>query len=399
MSRQARRLRRLGHGLKVRVRHGELGRTAPLVGLLVVWLAFQALNEHFLSPRNLSGISVDMVGTGMIALGLVFVLALGEIDLSVGSVAVLAAVVFALLNTRAGVPEPAAAVLAVLSGAAIGALQGFLHAKSGVPAYVVTLTGLLGWYGLALYLLGASGTITFDDSGLVAMLTSRYLDSPAAAYGLAVIGIVLFLLISSHHRRLHKEAGTPSEPLGAMLWRTGVLAVATLAAAYVLNAFQGLPMALLLLIVAGTVLDYLLRRMPYGRKVFAVGSAAEAARRAGINTAAVRVSVFVISGAMAAVGGLFLASPTASTIQPSSSLALLLSALAAVVLGGASLFGARGNTWSVLLGVLFIQSIASGVVLVGIQAAIQFMVTAGILLTAVLIDSASRRAQRAQGSA
>ncbi|MGW5605644.1 ABC transporter permease subunit [Streptomyces sp. NPDC003753] len=352
-----------------------------------------------MSPRNLTSISVDMVGTGMLALGLVFVLALGEIDLSVGSVAGLATVVFARLNVDIGIPEGLAALLAVLSGAAIGALQGFLHARSGVPAYVVTLAGLLGWYGLTLYLLGASGTLNFDDTGLVASLSNSYLGNPAAAYGLAAISTAVVLFVFHRTRRRRRAAGMASPPLSTILLRTGTLAAVVFAAAYVLNAFQGLPVALLVFLAAAAVLDYLLRRMRYGRKVFALGSACDAARRAGINVTVVRISVFVISGAMAAVGGLFLASPTASTIQPSSSPTLLLSALAAAVLGGASLFGARGTTWSACMGILVIQSIASGVALVGIQAAVHFMITAGVLLAAVLIDSTSRRAQRAHGLA
>ncbi len=390
-------LRRWRQRLKAGVQRGELGRA--WLALLVVWLAFQAFNSNFLSPRSLSNISVDMVGTGMIALGLVFVLALGEVDLSVGSVAGLTTVVFALLDVTVGVPEGIAAVLAVLSGATIGALQGFLHDRSGVPAYVVTLAGLLAWYGLALFLLGASGTVSFSSTGLVASLTSSYLGNPAAAYGLAGISTVALLLTSYRNRRQRKAAGMSSLSLGTILLRTGTLAAVAFSAAHVLNAFQGLPLALLIFLAAVVVLGYLLRRMPYGRKVFALGSTAEAARCAGVNVTKIRISVFAISGTMAAIGGLFLASPTATTIQISSSPTLLLSALAAAVLGGSSLFGARGTTGSALLGILVIQSIASGLVLVGVQSGLQFMITAGVLLAAVLIDSAARRAQRAHGLA
>ncbi|MEV8093871.1 sugar ABC transporter permease [Kitasatospora sp. NPDC085879] len=396
---RARALRRSGQWLKVMMQRGEIGRAWIILGLLPLWLAFQAFNGNFLSPRNLSHISVDMAGAGMIALGLVFVLALGEIDLSVGSVAGLSTVVFAVLNVRSGIPEGVAVLLAVLCGAAIGALQGFLHAKSGVPAYAVTLAGLLGWYGLMLYLLGASGTLDFSDTGLVASLTTSYLGEPAATYGLAALGTAAFLLTSYRDRRRRRAAGMPAAPVGVIALRTGALAAVAFTAAAVLDAFQGLPLALLIFLAAVAVMDYLLRRMPYGRKVFALGSAPEAARRTGINVAVVRITVFTISGATAAVGGLLLASPTAATIQPSSSPTLLLSALAAAVLGGASLFGARGTTWSALVGILVIQSIASGVALVGVQGSLQFVITAGVLLAAVLIDSASRRAQRAHGMA
>jgi D-xylose transport system permease protein len=368
-----------------------------VVGLVALWLVFQAANGNYLSARNLSNIAVDMVGTGMIALGLVVVLLLGEIDLSVGSVAGLATVVFAVLNVRAGMPEWLAVVLAVACGTAIGAVQGFLFARLGVPAYVVTLAGLVGWAGLMRYLLGSTGTVNFDDDGLVASLTGHYFGADAAAYGLAAVCVVAFLLVSRRTAQRRQEAGLPSVPLGRVLLETAVLAVLAFAAAAVLNLFQGLPLALLIFLAAIAALDHVLRRMPFGRKAFALGTGVEAARRAGVDVTAVRISVFAVAGTMAAVGGLFLASPTASTIQSSGSPMLLLNALTAAVLGGGSLFGGHGRAWSVLLGVLVIQSIASGVALVGVQPSVQLLISAGVLLAAVIADSGMRRARQARG--
>ncbi|MEU8912610.1 ABC transporter permease subunit [Streptomyces nigrescens] len=383
--------------LKRRFHSGELGSVPVALGLIVVWIIFESLNENFLSPRNLSNLSVDIVGIGMISVGVVFVLLLGEIDLSVGSVSGLAAAAFAVLNVNHGVPEGLALLIAVVGGTAIGAFQGFFLAKVGVPAFVVTLAGLLGWNGLMLYILGANGTINIDDKGLLAMLTGHYFHNVAAAYGLAALGTAGYFLASYHDARRRRAAGVPARPLGEILLRTGVLAAIAMASAFVLNQFLGLPLALLIFLVMLVGLDYVLRRTRYGRMIFALGGSVEASRRTGLNVDLVRISVFMMSGTMAAIGGLFLASRVTSASQTSGAGLLLMDVIAAAVIGGTSLFGGRGRTWSALLGVLVIQSIASGVALMGIQTAVQFMITGGVLLIAVVIDSLSRRAQRAHG--
>ncbi|MFC6066160.1 sugar ABC transporter permease [Streptomyces ochraceiscleroticus] len=382
-----------------RLSAGELGAVPVVLGLVVIWIIFQALNGAFLSPRNLSNLSLDIVGTGLIAVGIVFVLLIAELDLSVGSVSGLAAAVFAVLSVRNGMPEWLALLIAVLTGAAIGAVHGFFVARVGVPSFVVTLAGLLAWNGLMLYVLGASGTVNLDDQGLVATLTSYYFSHAAAAYGLAAVGSIVFFLASYQEARRRKTAGVPSRPLREIAVRTALLAVIAFAAAAVLNQFQGLPLALLIFLLIIVCLDFALRRTPYGRQVFSLGGGIEAARRAGINVVWVRISVFMVSGTMAAIGGLFLASRITSASQTSGSGNLLLNAIAAAVIGGTSLYGGRGRTWSALLGILVIQSIASGMALLGIQAAVQFMITGGVLLAAVVLDSLTRRSQRARGRA
>ncbi|WP_044366418.1 ABC transporter permease subunit [Streptomyces natalensis] len=391
------RVRGAAASLGRRFRSGELGSVPVVLGLLIVWIIFEALNADFLSPRNLSNLSVDIVGTGLISIGIVFVLLLGEIDLSVGSVSGLAAAAFAVLNVNRGMAEGLAVLLAVLAGTAIGAVQGFFFAKVGVPSFVVTLAGLLGWNGLMLYILGTSGTINLSDKGLVAMLTGHYFTHVAAAYGLAALGTAGYFLASYHDARRRQAAGVPYRPMRGIVWRTALLAAIALAVAWVLNQFEGLPLALLIFLVFLVGLDCVLRRTPYGRMIFALGGSVEAARRTGLNVALVRISVFMISGTMAAIGGLFLASRVSSASQTSGSGNLLMDAIAAAVIGGTSMFGGRGRTWSALLGVLVIQSIASGVALMGIQTAVQFMITGGVLLVAVVIDSLSRRAQKAHG--
>ncbi|MFE7331740.1 sugar ABC transporter permease [Streptomyces sp. NPDC057565] len=382
-----------------RLAGGEPRSLLAVLLLVVIWVVSEFLKANFLSPRNLSILSLDIVGTGMLAVGLVFVLLLGQIDLSLGAVSGLAAALFAVLSVYEGVPEPVAVIIALLCGAAVGSLHGFFIAKVGAPSFAITLAGFLAWSGLALVVLGPNGTVNLDDQGLVASLTSTYFSNVAAAYGLAVLSTALFLFASCHDRRRRRAAGVPFRSLSEIAWRAGALAAAAFAAAWVLNQFQGLPLALLIFLVIVAGLDRVLRRTSYGRTVRALGSNAEAARRAGVNVTRTRISVFAISGTMAALGGLFLASRITSVSQTSGSSVLLINAIAAAVIGGTSLFGGRGRPWSAFLGVLVIQSIASSMVLVGIPTAVQFLVTGVVLLVVLVVDTLSRHSQKEHGRA
>ncbi|MEV5440200.1 sugar ABC transporter permease [Streptomyces sp. NPDC052682] len=383
------------------VRSTERGPLLLVLGLAVIWIVFQALDDNFLSPRNLSTISVDIVGTGLVAVGIVFVLLIGEIDLSVGSVSGLAGAAFAVLNVNHGVPEWLALIVGVVCGTAVGAFHGAFFAWLGVPAFVVTLAGLLIWNGLTLYLLGASGTISIDEEGLVADLTGTYFAADGVAYAVAALGTAGYLLAARRMANRLRAAGMPFRPARDIWVRAGVLAVVSFAAAYTLNRFQGLPLALLIFLVVLVVADYALRRTRPGRRVYALGGGVEAARRAGIGVERVRIAMFTVSGTLAAVGGLFVASGLTSasptTARAAGSGMLLINAIAAAVIGGTSLFGGRGTPWSALLGVLVIQSIASGMALLGVEDAIQFMITGGVLLVAVAADALSRRASAGRG--
>ncbi|TXS41955.1 sugar ABC transporter permease [Streptomyces sp. uw30] len=382
-----------------KLRAGEVGSLPVVLVLAVVWITFQSLNDNFLSPRNLSNLSVDIVGTGLIAVGIVFVLLLGELDLSVGSISGLAAAVFAVLNVNNGVPEWLALIVGVLAGTAAGTVQGYSFARTRVPAFVVTLAGLLTWNGLMLYILGSSGTINLDENGLVAKLTSYYFTDDAVAYGIAALAAGLVFLVSYMDRRRRMAAGMRHRSLQVIGVRAGGLAVIAFVSAYLLNRFQGLPLALLIFLVVVAGLDIVLRRTHYGRQVYALGGGVEAARRAGLHVTRVQTAVLAVSGTMAAVGGLFLASRITSVSQSSGTGVLLLNAIAAAVIGGTSLFGGRGSTWSAVLGMLVIQSIASGMALTDTPAAVQFMITGGVLFAAVVIDALSRRSQEAHGRA
>ncbi|POX44028.1 sugar ABC transporter permease [Streptomyces sp. Ru72] len=378
---------------------GELGSLPVILVLAAVWIVFQSLNPNFLSPRNLSNLSVDIVGTGLIAVGIVFVLLIGELDLSVGSISGLAAAVFAVLNVNNGMPEWLAVILAVLTGTAAGTIQGFSVARTRVPAFVVTLAGLLTWNGVMLYILGTTGTIDLNQNGLVAQLTSYYFGNHSVAYGVAAFGAGLLFLISYRDRRRRRALDLPHRSLAEIGVRTGALAVVAFGAAYVLNRFQGLPLALLIFVVITAGLDVLLRGTHYGRQVYALGGGIEAARRASLSVGWVQTAVLAVSGTMAAIGGLFLASRITSVSQSSGSGVLLLNAIAAAVIGGTSLFGGRGTTWSAVLGALIIQSISSGMAITGIPVAVQFVITGGVLFAAAVIDALSRRSQETHGRA
>ncbi|MGK5639134.1 sugar ABC transporter permease [Streptomyces sp. URMC 126] len=382
-----------------KLRSGELGSLPVVVGLIVICLVFQLQDSAFLGAENLSNLFITAAGTGLIAVGIVFVLILGEIDLSVGSVSGLAAAVFAVLNVNHGMPEWLALILALLTGTVAGVIHGFFFARIGVPAFVVTLAGLLGWNGLMLEVLGSNGTINLDDSGLVAKLTNHYFEDISAAYGLATATVAAYLLVAWRDARRRTAAGVPSRPFAEIVLRTAALAVPAYAVAWVFNQYKGLPLAVVIFLGVVVALDLVLRRTRYGRKVFALGGGVEAARRAGIDVAWVRISVFALSGTMAALGGMFLASQINAANQSSGAGSLLMNAIAAAVIGGTSLFGGRGKTWSALLGVLVIQSIASGMALLGIASAVQYMITGAVLLAAVVIDSVSRRTQRTAGRA
>ncbi|MGA8112589.1 MAG: sugar ABC transporter permease [Actinocatenispora sp.] len=383
-----------------RVRGGELGSIPVVLGLIIIWVIFQSMNSGFLSPSYLSQITIDIVATGMLAAGIVFVLLLGEIDLSIGSVSGACAAVLAVANHSWGFNEWESILLAVVVGLAMGLLHGFFFAKIGVPAFIVTLAGLLGWLGVMLWVLGPTGSYNLSNSsGIIDRLTNTYFAEVIYAYGLAGVVTVGYLLVCLAGSRRRVRAGIPARGFVEILVRSAVLGVVLFGIAVVYNQAQGLPLAPVIFLVFVVGLDFVLRHTSYGRKVFAVGGNVEAARRAGINVTAVRISVFAISGTMAAIGGVFFASVNTNITKSGTGQEILMDAIAAAVIGGTSLFGGRGSTYSALLGVLVIQSIAAGMNLVGITDYAQYMVTGVVLLAAVVIDSVSRRSQRASGRA
>ncbi|WP_214409569.1 sugar ABC transporter permease [Sphaerisporangium fuscum] len=373
-----------------RLRRGDLGAWPVVGGLIAIAIVFGSLNEHFLSPENLTNLALQMAATGTISLGIIMVLLLGEIDLAAGSVSGLCAVVMTILNVRHGWNPLLSVLVAVAAGAAIGLLHGLLFTRVRMPSFVVTLAGLIGWQGLLLYLLGQGGTINLPFDGFVAKLSDTWLP-PWLAWAIVVLLVAAYggsLLLG---RTLRLAADLPVTPLYWPVVKTAGLAIVLAGAVAVLQADRGVP---LLLVVFGTlvvVFDLVLRHTAFGRWMYAVGGNAEAARRAGIGVTRIRVLAFVLSSSLAAFGGILAASRLSAVNQSSGGSDMLLMAIAAAVIGGTSLFGGRGRTYAALLGILVIQSITNGMLLLNVDSSVRFMVTAAVLALAVAIDSLARR--------
>lgn len=383
-----------------RVRGGELGSLPVIIGLIIIAIVFQSQNDSFLSASSLSNISVYTAGLGIMAIGVTFVLLLGEIDLSIGSVAGVGAALWAVLSVTHDLNDWLSVVLALALGGGIGLLHGFFFAKVGVPAFVVTLAGFLGWSGLQIWLMGEEGSINTPSGSIVEDLTGYYFADKAAAYAVAAIAVLGYLISLTLDARRRRAAQLPSRPTSEIALRTGVLAVLAFVIAYELNepeGARGLPLALVIFLAILVFADFVARRTVYGRQIFAVGGNAEAARRAGINVEKIRITVFGIAGLLAVVGGLFIASQSGGANKSLGAGNTLMNVIAAAVIGGTSLFGGRGKIWSALLGALVIMSIQQGLDLMGMASEIQFMITGAVLLAAVVIDSVSRRTQKTAG--
>ncbi|HZM76960.1 MAG TPA: hypothetical protein VFC19_14590 [Candidatus Limnocylindrales bacterium] len=379
-----------------RIRQGELGAWPVIIGLIVIWIVFQSLNDRFLTPQNLSNLTLQIAATGTISVGVVLVLLLGEIDLSVGSVAGLAAAALAVLTVRNQVGDIPAILIVMVIGALIGAFQGTIFAKIGVPAFVVTLAGLIGWQGVQLSLLSPEGTINIPYDGFIADLTHKNLPKPLG-WVVGAIVVILYAAAVAMDRSQRGKAGLPAIPASQAIVRIVGLAVVGGASVWVLNAWQGVPVALVIFVGIVAIFDLILRRTRYGRNIFAVGGNAEAARRAGINITAIRISVFVLASFLAAVGGILTASRGFSASQATGAGDTLLVAIAAAVIGGVSLFGGRGSTYGALLGSLVLGSITSGMFLLQLESSIRYMITAAVLLAAVILDALSRRGRQSSG--
>ncbi|MCP2327268.1 D-xylose transport system permease protein [Hamadaea flava] len=381
--------------IKRRIRGGELGAWPVLIGLIIIWVVFQALNDRFLTAQNLSNLALQITAVGMISVGIVLVLLLGEIDLSVGSVAGVCAAALAVLSVRRGWSDISAIIVALLLGALIGFLQGTIFAKLGVPAFVVTLAGNLGWLGLQLYLLGSEGTINVPTGTITDLMNTKLSQAAGWIVGVIVVALYAFAAFTARARRA--SAGLPAASLRSDLVRVIGLAAIVVVTVVVLNSWQGVPLGLLILVGLVAVLDLVLRKTRYGRSIFAVGGNIEAARRAGINVAAVQISVFTLCSTFAALGGILLVSRGFSATQTTGASDVLLLAIAGAVIGGVSLFGGRGSPWGALLGAVVLGSISSGMLLIDVDSSVRYMITAAVLLAAVILDSVSRRGRRASG--
>jgi D-xylose transport system permease protein len=285
-------------------------------------------------------------------------------------------------------------VLAVLAaigvGAVIGVLHGLMFTQLGMPSFVVTLAGLIGWLGLMLYLLGRGGTINLPFDHGIATLSGTWLP--------AWLGWVIVVVIAATHlaamvvtRMRRAAAGLRVTAVPWMLVRSGALLALLAAAVAVLNSDRGVPLTLAIFGGLVVLLDLVLRRTVFGRRMYAVGGNAEAARRAGINVTGVRIMAFVAASVLGGLGGILAASRLAAVNQSSGGSDILLMAIAAAVIGGTSLFGGRGRAYAALLGILVIQSIRNGMDLLSVDSSVRLMVTGGVLAVAVAVDSLARR--------
>lgn len=367
-----------------------------LLGLVVIWAAFQALNENYLTSRNLSNLVLQMGVVAVLALGVVLVLVIGEIDLSLGATAGVAAALMGITLVEQGWPVVAAIAAAVVTGAVIGLLQGAITIAVGVPSFIVTLGGLLAWQGVQLGLLGDVGELRITNE-FVRGLSNDYLP-PLVAWVVLAISVAVFAAAAVAGQRARRAAGlTAAGVSGIALRVVGVAAAGAALVAY-LNRYFGVPWLLLILLVLTVALTWLMRETPFGRHLYAIGANAEAARRAGIPVDRTRLVVFVLTSALASAAGVIAASRQFSVSTGTGGGTLLLEAIAAAVIGGTSLFGGRGKPYHALLGALVITSVANGLNLLGQPSSVKNVATGAILVLAVSIDAVTRR-RRAASSA
>lgn len=375
--------------MRRRLSHGELGLLPVILGLAAIWTYFGLQSDAFLTPRNLSNLVLQTSVLGTIALGTCLVLLLGEIDLSVGSVAGVTSAVLGVLVTNQGWPWYSAILAMLAVGAAIGAFQGSWIAYLRVPSFVVTLAGLLAWQGLQLRVLGSTGTVNVLEPNIAAIATSFLSDE--AGWILVAVGVALYGSVRLSREARRRRVGLPAAPVPALVLRTGLIAGALLAIVAVLNNATGVPTIGLILFCLVIVFSLITTKTRFGRYIYAVGSNAEAARRAGISVSRIRIAVFTLASMLAAVGALMAVSRGAAATTQTGGGTLLLEAVAAAVIGGTSLFGGRGSVWAALMGAFVIGSVSNGLDLLGQAADVKLMVEGAILLVAVTIDALARR--------
>ena len=378
------------------VRTGNLGSWPVIIALAIIALVFWQTAPNFATPGNFTNIITQMAGTCLIAYGVVFVLLIGEIDLSVAFVSGVAGVVVAetQLPTGANLPWYLCVFLALLAATLIGAFQGSIIALIGVPSFVVTLAGYEIWQGVILKSI-TQGVIVIQDNKINDF--SNYLFSTTSGWIMAAVVSVLYvggMLWGALSGRRH---GIPIRDPIVLVGKMLVVPVVAFLTVWILNKDRGVPLALLLMVGSLLVWTFVAKRTTFGRHVYAVGGNAEAARRAGINVPRIRILVFMIAGAMSGLGGIVLAARLNSVDLNAGGGTLLIDAIAAAVIGGTSLFGGRGEIRNALIGAAMISTVSNGMFIKGYATGIIFMVTGAILLLAVTFDTIVRQLQVRSG--
>ncbi len=386
-------------GFLDRVRSGDLGSLPVVVGLAIIWTVFQSLNPVFLSSNNLVNLLFDSSTVGVIALGIVCILMVGEIDLSVGSVSGFASALVGVLWVNNGWPVGIAILAALAAGAVIGVLYALLFNRLGMPSFVSTLAGLLAVLGLQLFILGSSGSINLPYGSPIVDLGQTLVMPPVVAYALVLAAGAATFTSGYRTAARRRAAGLTPPSLGGILARALIFTVALELVVYYLNEDRGVPWMFGLFVGLVAAMDYALKRTKWGRSMTAVGGNREAARRSGIDVRAIYTSAFVVCSTLAALGGVLSAIRLASASQQAGTGDVNLNAIAAAVIGGTSLFGGRGSAYSALLGIIVIQSIASGLTLLDLSSSLRYMITGGVLAVAVIVDSLARRSRVSHGRA
>jgi D-xylose transport system permease protein len=382
------------------VRAGELGSLPIIVALIIIFITFGALNDVFLTSRNFTNLLLQVAPIATIAIGVVFVLLIAEIDLSVAFVSAVGGVIMTLLlrPEDPGWPWWLCILVGLAATTAIGLLQGVIVTKAGVPSFVVTLAGFLVWSGVVLILTtNASrvGTIRIQDDTIVG-LANNFL-SGLASWIIAAIAVGAYGVVQLRTAIGRRHAGLVAKPNLVIALQTVALAALLFLGVWYANEDRGVPIVILYLGIFLLFWTFIASRTRFGRHVYAVGGNPEAARRAGIDVDRVRIAVFMISGFMAGVGGIFFASRLRSVATNTGGGNLLLLVIAAAVIGGTSLFGGTGRVVAALLGALVIGSIQNGMDLLGLASGEKFVITGIVLLGAVLVDAYAKRRRAAAG--
>ena len=381
------------------IRSGDLGALPVVVGLIVIAIIFQSLNPVFLSSGNLVNLLLDSAPVGVISLGIVFVLIVGEIDLSVGSVSGLTAAVVAVLFVRHEWNWVLAVALALGIALLIGLTYGLALTRFGMPSFVASLAGLLAFLGVQLALLGGQGSINLPfDSVLVTFAQVAFV--PAwLSYILAALAPAGMFAAGYEAAIRRRRANLSSTSLRLLLARALTLVVALEFGAWYLNRERGVGWMLVFFVALVILLNYAITRTAWGRSLIAVGGNVEAARRSGFQVRRVYLTAFAVCSTLAALGGILAAGRLASANLSSGTGDVNLNAIAAAVIGGTSLFGGRGSAWSALLGTLVIAAIANGLTLLNLDSSYRFVITGLVLAVAVAVDSLARRSRASHGRA
>jgi simple sugar transport system permease protein/D-xylose transport system permease protein len=381
------------------VKAGDVGVLPVVVGLLVICTIFQSLNPVFLSSANLVNLTLDSCAVGIISLGIVCVLLVGEIDLSVGSVSGLSGAIVGVLFVRHGWNWVLAVALACAVALLIGLVYGIALTRFGMPSFVASLSGLLAFLGLQLAILGDQGSVNLPfDSTLVHFAQLAFVPAWLSYALAALVGVGLF--VSGFERRQRRrKANLSAQSTNYLVLRSVALVVALGLFAWYLNQERGVGWMVVLFVALVLVLHYAFTRTTWGRSLLAIGGNEEAARRAGINVRRIYLTAFAVCSFLACVGGILAAARLASANLSSGTGDVNLNAIAAAVIGGTSLFGGRGSAFSALLGTLVIAAIASGLTLLNLDSSYRFIITGLVLAVAVAIDSVARKSRASHGRA